>query len=210
MKLIIGNKNYSSWSLRPWLLMAYHGLDFETVLIPLYSAEMPALMAKYCPSKKVPTLHDGALIVSDSLAICEYISEKYLSNNGWPSDIETRAKARALAAEMHSGFFQIRTQMPMDIREKHKTYDASDNALFAEIARIDAIWSQAVDDEFLCGSFGIADCMFAPVAFRFQTYDVALSAPAKRYQKALLALPAMQAWQDAALLETMIIKNLNI
>ncbi len=197
MKLIIGNKNYSSWSLRPWLLMTYFGLDFEEVHISLFTPEMPDLMNKYCPNKKVPTLHDGDCVIWDSLAICEYINETYLNGKGYPKDNTERAIARALVCEMHSGFSNIRTQMSMDIRVNNKNYDTDNAELAKEIQRIDDIFSSAKGD-FLCGNFGIVDCFFAPIAFRCRTFNVKLSDKAQQYQQKLLSLPAMKLWENDA------------
>ncbi len=159
MQLVIGNKNYSSWSLRPWLLMSHFGLQFEEIHIPLFSPEMPALMDKHCPNKKVPTLHDGDGVIWDSLAICEYVNEQYLDGKGYPVDARQRAQARALTAEMHAGFATIRSVMSMDIRAEHKSYDSGNAELAKEIERVDAIWSgdwSEAKGEFLFGDFGIA------------------------------------------------------
>lgn len=205
MKLIIGNKNYSSWSLRPWLLMTHFGVDFEEVFIPLFSPEMPALMNTYCPTHKVPTLHDEDLIIPDSLAICEYINEVYLDGKGYPADVKCRAQARSLVAEMHAGFMALRSNMAIDVRAVGKVYDKEDAELAKEIARIDAIWS-ARQGEFLFGDVGIVDCFFAPVAFRFRTFSVDLSDKAAKYQQALLDLPAVRTWEAAARKETQIIE----
>ncbi len=201
MELIIGNKNYSSWSLRPWLLMKHFEVAFEERKISLYSAETASLLDTYCPNKKVPVLNDGNVTVWDSLAICEYINEQYLDGKGYQNDGTKRAIARSLACEMHSGFVNIRTYMSMDIRASNKKYDTNNNELAKEIQRIDDIFASA-EGEFLCGEFGIVDCFFAPVAFRFRTYNVALSDKAQQYQQKLLALPAMKLWENDALEET--------
>ncbi len=205
MKLIIGNKNYSSWSLRPWLLMKHFDLKFDEVRIPLSTPEMPALMDKFCPNKKVPTLYDGDCVIWDSLAICEYINEQYLNGRAYPNDGRQRATARALACEMHSGFVTIRNQMSMDIRVSGKNYDKNDAELAKEIQRIDNIFASA-KGEFLCGDFGIVDCFFAPVVYRFRTFNVPLSDKSRRYQQTLLALPALQRWEIAAKQETEVIE----
>lgn len=213
MKLVIGNKNYSSWSLRPWLLMEHFGIAFEEIHIALSTPEMPELMEKHCPSKKVPTLHDDGVIIWDSLAICEYLNESYLDGRGYPDDVQERGVARALTAEMHAGFATVRTLMPMDIRAANKTYDTDNVGLAIEIQRIDEIWSADWSDKagmFLFGDFGIVDCFFAPVAYRFRTFNVPLSDKAKAYQQALLALPTMQAWETAAKAETAVIENDNL
>lgn len=210
MKLVIGNKNYSSWSLRPWLLMEHFGIAFEEIHIALSTSEMPELMDKHCPSKKVPTLHDDGVIIWDSLAICEYLNESYLDGKGYPDEVQQRGVARALTAEMHAGFPTIRTVMSMDIRAENKTYDTDNVGLAKEIQRIDEIWSENWSDNdghFLFGEFGIVDCFFAPVAYRFRTFNVPLSDKATAYQQALLALPVMQAWETAAKAETAVIED---
>ncbi|PIE45266.1 MAG: glutathione S-transferase [Gammaproteobacteria bacterium] len=157
----------------------------------------------------MPTLHDGDCVIWDSLAICEYINEQYLDGKGYPNDAGQRALARSLACEMHSGFIAIRSQMSMDIRAEHGAYDSDNTELVKETQQIDAIWSSDWSEDrgdFLFGDFGIVDCFFAPVAFRFRTFDVPLSTKAKAYQQTLLALPEMQMWQAEALKETATIK----
>ncbi|MDP8162903.1 glutathione S-transferase family protein [Pasteurella skyensis] len=207
MQLIIGDKNYSSWSLRPWLLMTYFRLAFEEICIPLYSPKTSSLIKEYCPSNKVPVLNDGNLVIWDSLAICEYINEKYLSGRAYPNDIEQRALARALVAEMHSGFVNIRNQMSMDILARDKVFDKKTVELVKEIERIDEIFSNA-KGEFLCGDFGIVDCFFAPIAFRFRSFNVQLSDKSLQYQKTLLALPSVQQWERGAFEEMTILSKL--
>jgi len=141
MKLVIGNKNYSSWSLRPWLLLSFHGVPFEEIRIPLDQADTHTTLSRYTEAGKVPVLQDGDFTVWDSLAICEYVSEKYLNDRGWPVDIRARAIARSCSAEMHSGFPEIRNQLPMNCRAKDRRVP-SNPALEKEIARIDRIWSK--------------------------------------------------------------------
>lgn len=208
MELVIGNKNYSSWSLRPWLLLTHFKVPFEEVFIPLATSETPRLLAKHCPAKKVPVLYDGNLIVWDSLSICEYISEHYLQGKGYPADNKQRAVARSLVAEMHSGFPMIRQYMAMDVRGRGKTYDVNHVELAKEIERVEEIFSgkYAVDGApFLMGEFGIVDCMYAPIALRFRCFFVELSSTAQDYMNQLLALFAMQSWQNAANLEKAVI-----
>ncbi len=209
MQLIIGNKNYSSWSLRPWLLLRANDLRFDEIRIALDDSQTRELLSKYSPSGKVPVLHDGGLVIWDSLAICEYLSEKYLAGKGWPSDMNMRAEARSAAAEMHSGFAILRTQMPMNCRASGRRI-ASTPALLNDIQRIDQLWTQLLNNHttkgpWLCGQFGIIDCMFAPVAFRFNTYGVSGSAKTNEYIRQFLQHPMMQQWLNEACAETEII-----
>ena len=197
MQLIIGNKNYSSWSLRPWLLLDHFNLDFEDIVVSLKKEGISERLAKYSDAKKVPVLIDSDLVVWDSLAICEYVSEKFLDGKGWPENNKDRAIARAISAEMHSSFVNIRTEMPMNCKARRKI-ELSDAAK-DEVKRIDAIWSGYTRKDkagatFLFGQFSIADCFYAPVVFRFNTYDVAISDAAKIYMNSMLVLPSMRKW----------------
>lgn len=194
MILVIGNKNYSSWSLRPWVAMKTLGLPFEERRIPLDQPHTQQEILKHNPAGKVPCLVDGANVVWDSLAILEYLAEK--RPQLWPADAAARARARSISAEMHSGFFAVRNAMPMNVRNRYPGKGRSAE-VDADIARIDAIWSQA-RKPLLFGAFSAADAMFAPVAFRFRTYEPPLSAASRAYLQALLALPAMQEWSAAA------------
>ncbi len=208
MKLIIGNKNYSSWSLRPWLLLSAFHVEFTEIQESLAEEGIKERFEQYSPSGKVPVLLDKDLIVWDSLAICEYISEKYLAGKGWPKEINKRAEARAVCAEMHSSFAALRNEMPMNCRASRKL-DLSSTAQ-ADISQIDAIWSHytrknSSTGPWLFGEFSIADCFFAPVAFRFSTYGVALSEPAQKYSVSLLEHKSVVAWQNAAQSETEVI-----
>ncbi|MCC2616976.1 glutathione S-transferase family protein [Aestuariibacter halophilus] len=214
MKLIIGNKNYSSWSLRPWLLMTAHNVPFEEVCIPLYTPQTKARIRDYHEAGKVPVLLDGHTRVWDSLAICEYISERYLDNRGWPDDPLLRAEARACSCEMHSGFFELRERMPMNCRAQDRLVDR-DPALDEEIARIDSMWCGLrarfeSQGPWLFGQFSIVDCMYAPVAVRFNTYQVALSESAQAYQNTVLGHPAVQDWMAQALQESAVIVDAEV
>ena len=194
MRLVIGNKNYSSWSLRPWIALKTLGFEFEEQRIPLYGPGSKAAILEHSPAGKVPILIDGAITVWDSLAILEYLAEKNPAL--WPSGASDRARARSIAAEMHSGFPNLRNHMSMNVRRRYPGKGRTPEVL-AEIERIKAIWSQA-KKPFLFGAFGAADAMYAPVALRFRTYEVDLAGPARAYCDALLALPAMQEWIAAA------------
>ncbi len=208
MKLIIGNKNYSSWSLRGWLALKAFDVPFEEIKLSLFSDEFYTELAKHSPVGKVPVLVDGDLSVWDSLAICEYINETYLDGKGWPADKSKRAVARSVVADMHSGLFGIRTEMPMNCRAR-RHIELSDQAK-KEVATLDALWTKlraenAQNGDYLFGKFSLADAFFAPVMFRFKTYGIALSAAASEYQTTMLMHPAMQEWLADALIETDVI-----
>ena len=208
MKLIIGNKNYSSWSLRGWLALKAFDVPFEEIKLSLFSDEFYTELAKHSPVGKVPVLVDGDLSVWDSLAICEYINETYLDGKGWPIDKSKRAVARSVVADMHSGLFGIRTEMPMNCRARRHV-ELSDQAK-KEVDTLDALWTKlraenAQNGDYLFGKFSLADAFFAPVMFRFKTYGIALSAAASEYQTTMLMHPAMQEWLDDALIETDVI-----
>ena len=192
MLLVIGNKNYSSWSLRPWLAMKARGIAFDEKRIPLYGPAAKGEILKHSPSGKVPCLVDGSLAVWDSLAILEYLAEH--DPQLWPAERWERARARALAAEMHSGFANLRNHMGMNVRKRYPGRGRTPEVL-EEIKRIDAIWSQA-KGPFLFGAFGAVDAMYAPVVLRFRTYEVRVSN--RDYAEAVLALPAMREWIVAA------------
>ncbi len=204
MQLVIGNKNYSSWSLRPWLLMDYYLLDFDEVNVSLKKEGISERLAKYSDTKKVPVLIDKDLVVWDSLAICEYVSETYLNSTGWPKSREDKAVARAICAEMHSGFANVRNEMPMNCKAKRKV--ELSQAAKEEVKRIDEIWTKySREDEdgklFLFGQFSIADCFFAPVVFRFLTYGINGSETSKKYMKNMLGLDSMKRWLNKAVME---------
>jgi glutathione S-transferase len=208
--LVIGNKNYSSWSLRPWLLLRQAGVHFDELRLPLGTAEFHARIGTYSPSRRVPALQDGDVAVWDSLAICEYANERWLGGTGWPADPALRALARAAACEMHSGFALLRSHLPMNCRRRPDGYRWSP-ATDEDIARVQALWAQlrARRDEagdFLLGRFGIVDAMFAPVVMRFVGYGVSLDATAAAYVEAIRALPAIREWAAAAADEVEIIE----
>jgi glutathione S-transferase len=195
LKLHIGNKNYSSWSLRGWLAVRLTGAPFEEILHQLGTPETHAELAKFAPNKRVPCLiHDG-LTIWDSLAICEYLAETFPAAGMWPTDRAARARARSVSAEMHSSFGALRTHMPMNVRAD-KRGKGMTPGVAEDIARIREIWRGATGP-FLFGSFGIADCMFAPVATRFRTYGVALDGKEAAYAQAVLEHPLLQEWTAA-------------
>ena len=194
MLLVVGNKNYSSWSLRAWLAMKVLGLPFEEKRIPLYVPGAREEILRYSPAGKVPCLIDGELRVWDSLAILEYLAEKY--PRLWPAEAAQRAVARSISAEMHSGFPNLRAPMSMNVRKRYPGKGRTPE-VEREIERVIAIWS-ALRGPFLFGEFGAADAMYAPVVLRFRTYEVALPAACRAYSEAILALPAMKEWIAAA------------
>jgi glutathione S-transferase len=204
LKLIIGDRNYSSWSLRPWLAAKQAGLPFEEVNIRLREAGTKAEIFKHSPSGKVPCLIDGELTVWDSLAICEYLAE--VAPSLWPSNRAARAEARSISAEMHSGFSALRHSMPMEIHAS-KPYEGRTAEVGTDIARIVAIWEScrtryAASGPFLFGDFSIADAMFAPVVWRFLTYAVELPPASRDWVKTMCSLPAMEEWRAGALAES--------
>ena len=208
LTLVIGNKNYSSWSLRPWLAMRAAGIAFEEVVIPLYQAESKAALLAHSPAGKVPVLRHGDRVVWDSLAIIEYLAET-LAAGLWPENPAARALARAVSAEMHAGFAALRAAMPMNLRDQPSRPAGSD-AVAADIERVTAIWRDCrtrfgAGAPFLFGAFSAADAMYAPVVTRFRTYGVALDPTCRAYADAVLALPAFLEWQRAARQEPWVI-----
>lgn len=188
------------------MLLATFNLDFEEVKASLKAEGLSERLGQYSPTSRVPVLIDGDLTVWDSLAICEYVSERYLAGKGWPSDMAKRAEARAVCAEMHSGFAGLRSEMPMNCRALRKV-DASALTL-RDIARVDDIWAKGMaenDGPWLFGDFSIADCFYAPVVMRFKTYGVSLSAGAEKYQEFFLQHDVLNTWVEAAKQETEIV-----
>ena len=204
LQLVIGNKNFSSWSLRPWLLLKQAGLPFDEIPVKLRQPDTTAQILRYSPSGKVPALLDGDLVVWDSLAICEYVAELAAVRGValWPADPKARAEARAVSAEMHSGFPALRQHMSMEVAAFHPDVEKHPDAL-KDAERVAALWvscRQRFGDggPFLFGAFSVADAMYAPVAFRFHTYGVDLPPLAMAYRDALLSLPAMREWASGA------------
>ncbi len=209
--LVIGNKNYSSWSLRAWLALKQLEVPFTELRIPLDTHAWQREIGKYSPSHMVPVLKRGAHTVWDSLAICEYASENFGQGRGWPKSTEARAIARSVSAEMHAGFSALRKALPMDCRRRVTGLRTPEDAA-GDIRRIRQIWRWCLEHwsgegPFLFGDFCIADAMYAPVASRFRTYGVRLSAVEKAYVDAILALDAMQEWVDCAANESEVIHH---
>ena len=209
LTLVIGNKNYSSWSLRPWLLLKQAGIAFKEIRLPFGSELFQREIGKYSPSGLVPVLKDGSVTIWDSLAIAEYVAELFLEKNLWPRDRHARATARSVSAEMHSGFVSLRTHMNMNCRG-HFPGKGMTPEVQTDIQRIQKIWEECraqfgSGGDFLFGRFTIADAMYATVTFRFVTYGVPLSPVAQAYVTTLQALPAMKEWLAAAKVETEVI-----
>lgn len=201
LTLYVGSKRYSSWSLRPYLALAHAGADFEARTILLDTPSTKSEIAAVNPAGKVPVLHHDGAVIWDSLAICEYVAELYPEAQLWPAERATRARARSYAAEMHSGFAELRKHMPMDVCSS-KPGEGHTPAALADAARVQAMWREALaasGGPFLFGAFSIADAMFAPVTTRFTTYGVAVDDVSAAYVRTIAAHPAMQRWlADAA------------
>jgi glutathione S-transferase len=205
--LVIGNYNYSSWSLRPWLALEMSGLEFRSERIPLYQDDTKAGIRAHSPAGTVPVLEHGELVLWESLAICEYVAELAPGAQLWPSDAFVRARARSVATEMHGGFPAMRKELPLNFRGKAKRTPELSADARAQVARIEESWSDCLaraggGGPFLFGRFSIADAMYAPVASRFRTYGVKLGPAASAYADAVLALPAMQKWGAEAARES--------
>ena len=202
LTLVVGTKNYSSWSLRPYLALAHTGQPFQEVVIHLGEPDSTRNILQHSPSGRVPLLKHGELSIWDSLAICEYLAETFPEARLWPQDRVARAVARSVTAEMHSGFAALRQHMNMNIRAR-KPGQGRAPGVAEDITRIQAIWNECrarfgQGGPFLFGTFSIADAFYAPVVTRFVTYDVTLDAVCAAYRDAVLALPAFQKWAEAA------------
>ena len=209
LTLIIGNKNYSSWSFRPWIAMKTAGIPFEEVLIPLDAPDFKARLAPHSGTGKVPALIDrqGSAEVNiwESLAILEYLAEKFPDKKLWPDDPAARAHARAVASEMHAGFVPLRRHCPMNMWRPVKQRDLPDDVA-ENVRRIDALWTDCRagfggGGPFLFGGFGAADAMYAPVVARFHTYAIGVGAVARAYMASVMALPAWTEWRAAGVKE---------
>jgi glutathione S-transferase len=207
--LVIGNKNYSSGSFRPWIAMKTARIAFEELVIPLYRDGSSERIRAYSPAGKVPILLDGNVRVWESIAILEYLSERHPDARLWPTDPAARAHARALAAEMHAGFAPLRRGCPMNMWRPPEHKDVSPE-IAANVRRIEQMWADcrtrfAAAGPFLFGTFGAADAMYAPVVSRFITYGIGVSPAARAYMDAVTSLPAWSEWADAALREEWVI-----
>lgn len=208
LTLVIGNKNYSSWSLRPWLLLRHNKVPFNEIRVPLSAPDTADLLRPHSPTLKVPVLKDESLTVWDSLAICEYVSEQYLDGKGWPQAAAARAQARSFAAEMHSSFQALRSAWPMNVKLQRKL--PVEGALQRDVARVCEIWQSCLAKSggpWLFGKFGIVDAMFAPVALRFHSYQPELPALAQAYMQTQVNNPALREWMEAGRAETEVIRE---
>jgi glutathione S-transferase len=204
--LVIGNKNYSSWSLRGWLMARIAGIEFEEIMVPLDLPDTAASIKKHSPSGKVPALLHRGLAVWESLAIAEYLNDLKPEAGLWPAAVAARAHARSVSAEMHAGFSELRSNMPMNIRASYPGKGMTP-AVRADIERITGLWRDCrkrfagaapKDDGFLFGAIGAADAMYAPVVTRLRTFGVQLDSDAEAYCTAIMAYPAMKEWVEAA------------
>lgn len=205
LTLVIANKCYSSWSFRPWILMRHLDIPFEEVVVPLAEPATHDALVLHTPSGKAPCLHDGDLTLWDSLSIIEYLAETFPELPVWPKERRARAEARSLAAEMHSGFMELRAQMPMNLRRKVQKLEPTSGAV-ADVARVEQAFARAREQfgrggDFLFGAFSAADAMFAPVVNRLHIYDVAVTPLTRTYMDRMMALPAWQDWSRQAALE---------
>jgi glutathione S-transferase len=215
LTLAIGNKNYSSWSMRPWIALKATGIAFEEVTIPLYTGDADKQrILNFTRSGKVPALVDGDITVWDSLAIIEYAAERFPNACLWPQDIAARAHARSISAEMHSGFMALRNECGMNIHRPVRAKSLSDDAK-GNIARIQQIWTECRamyggQGPFLFGAFSGADAMFAPVIHRFRIYAIEVTPPVRAYMDTMLANAAFREWTDGALAETLVIEKFEV
>ena len=210
LTLVIGNKNYSSWSLRPWIYMKNKGIKFTENRIALYMENTMKLLKPYFSGYKVPVLIDDSLVIWDSLAILEYLAEKYPDYNGWPNNSNARATARSVSAEMHSSFSALRNELPMNCRKKFRDFTLSSKVL-NDIERIKDVWgyckkTYGQKGPWLFGEFCIADAMFAPVIIRFEGYGVPLEGVEKDYVQSVINNPFLIEWIDAGKQEKEIIE----
>lgn len=210
LTLVIGNKNYSSWSLRPWIFMRQFAVEFTEKRIPLFTPATDAQLAGYFSNAKVPVLVDGDFTIWDTLAIMEYVSEQYLAGKGWPVDSKARAVARSISAEMHSSFSALRSALPMNCRKQFTGFHIS-SEVQSDIERISALWCKCraeygAGGDWLFGGYSIADAMFAPVVLRFKGYDIRLGKVEESYMQTVLNQSAMQEWIEAGRQEKEVIE----
>jgi glutathione S-transferase len=211
LKLILGNKNYSSWSLRPWIAMRHAGLTFEEEVIPLYEPGSAEKMSKYSPTGKLPVLIDDDMVIWESLAILDHLAEKFPKAQLWPADPKARAHARAISAEMHAGFVPLRKHCPMNMRRVRKKRELTTEVAH-DVRRIEQIWTECrgrfgQGGPFLFGGFGAADAMYAPVVSRLFSYGIGVGAAAEEYMTAVMALPAFKEWRDTGVSEPWVMEG---
>ncbi len=209
MKLIFANRNYSSWSMRAWLVLEHFGIEFQEELVLLSGEGWRETIRAKSPSGRVPVLIDGDLVISESLAIIEYLAETFPAKAIWPRDKADRALARAASSEMHAGFAALRKAAPMNLRGSHPGKVDAD-LVADDLHRIDTLWSDFLDRSggpYLFGEFSAADAMYAPVATRIRTYDLPVADQAQEYVEAIYALPAFQTWYAEAVREPWIVED---
>jgi glutathione S-transferase len=211
LTLIIGNKNYSSWSLRPWVFMKHNQINFREKRVALFTETTDKELAQYNSDFKVPVLQDGSLVIWDSLSILEYLSEKYLESNGWPHEERARAIARSISSEMHSSFVNVRSELPMNCRKKLQNIKLSHEAE-REIERIKSLWRKCRAEfgekgEWLFGNYSIADAMYAPIALRFEGYSIPLEGVERAYVQSVSKQPSIVEWIEAGKVEREIIEE---
>ena len=212
MHLYIAYKNYSSWSLRPWLAMQVNGIEFTETILPFYhDQQLEQLSERYNIPAQVPVLVDNGLVIWDSMAQMEYLAEKYPHHKLWPKDTALRSLARSACAEMHSGFLALREQCPMNCRSQKSLSTSQRTLIQADLDRLAALWehfaqAQSPKGDFLCGDFGIVDAMYAPVMWRVKGYNLSVSASFEQWSQAMQTLPAMQEWLSAAQQESWVIE----
>ncbi|WEJ57102.1 glutathione S-transferase family protein [Devosia sp. FJ2-5-3] len=209
MKLLIGNRNYSTWSLRPWLVLRHFEIPFEDEVLQLSGPRWREILAERSPTGKVPVLIDGDLVIPETIAIIEYLAERFPDLPIWPRDSRDRALARAAAAEMHGGFSALRSHAPMNLRASHPG-KVDHDAVRGDLQRIERLWGQHLarsGGPYLFGEFSAADAMFAPLATRLRTYALPVPDQVSAYVEAIYALPAFQDWLSQALREPWIVDD---
>ena len=211
LTLIIGNKNYSSWSLRPWVFLKHHNIPFTEKRVALFTDTTNQELSQYNSDLKVPVIKDNNILVWDSLSILEYVSETCLDNRGWPTDSHARAMARSISCEMHSSFSNVRNELPMNCRKKFQGIKLSSAAL-REIDRIKDLWRQCrtqfgSNGEWLFGDYSIADAMYAPIALRFHGYSIPIANHEEAYVQSVLNQPCINEWIEAGKTETEVIEE---
>lgn len=209
MKLLIGNRNYSTWSLRPWLVLKHFGIPFEDEVLQLQGDGWREVLAQRSPTGKVPVLLDGDLAVVETIAIIEYLADRFPEAGIWPADVAERARARAAAAEMHAGFSALRSHAPMNLRASHPG-KVNPDSVAKDLRRVEALWGELLRSSggpFLFGAFTAADAMYAPLATRLRTYALPVSDVAAGYVEAIYGLPAFQDWLAQALREPWIVDD---
>jgi len=209
LRLIVGNMNYSTWSMRPWMVLKEFGIPFEETFIPLYRDDSKARLLAHSPAGKAPSLEHDGLCVWDSQAIIEYLADLFPDLAIWPRERAARATARSLSCEMHSGFVTMRNECPMNFRRPRRAVELGEK-LLGDVTRIDAAWSEARErfgggGAFLFGDFCAADAVFAPVVARFETYELPVSTTGRAYMEAIKALPSWREWRERALAEQLVI-----